>query len=154
MGTPMITIGAAIDSNNSHLDYAADLIATTLGGNLIGKTIAVWGLSFKAGTDDVRDSPAVAISSNLLRRGAKIRAYDPVARAPEHLKVSQQDSAIAACVDSNALVVLTDWPEFSSVKPSDARKVMAENAWVFDFRSALDEESWKSNINGFWKISD
>jgi UDPglucose 6-dehydrogenase len=154
LGTPMTTIQAAIQSNKTHLANASELITATLGGNLNGKTISVWGLSFKAGTDDVRESPAVAIASNLISRGAKIKAYDPVAKAPESLNVYQDQTAIAACANSSALVVLTDWPEFSTVEPGEVKKVMSQDAYVFDFRSVLDQQSWQSQFKGFWKISD
>jgi UDPglucose 6-dehydrogenase len=154
MGTPMSTVQAAIGSNQTHLANAAELVTSTLGGDLNGMTISVWGLSFKAGTDDVRESPAVAIASIFVSRGAKVKAYDPVAMVPQSLKVVQDQTAIAACVNSSALVVLTDWPEFSTIDPGEVKKAMDQDAYVFDFRSVLEHQSWASQFQEFWKISD
>jgi UDPglucose 6-dehydrogenase len=86
---------------------------------LRGKTICVWGLSFKAGTDDVREAPALKVITALLERGAKIRAYDPKAISnalnvlPEIPgKLSYAENAMDAAKGASAILVLTEWPEF------------------------------------------
>jgi UDPglucose 6-dehydrogenase len=86
---------------------------------LRGKTIAIWGLSFKAGTDDVREAPALKVISVLLQRGAKVLAYDPKA-IPNASRVlpaipgtlTYADSAIDAVKGASAILILTEWPEF------------------------------------------
>ena len=79
-----------------------------------GRRIAVWGLTFKAHTDDLRDSPAIEIVERLLAAGAQVCAYDPEvdkgAEVVEGLEVA--DDPYAACEGADVLVVLTEWPEF------------------------------------------
>jgi UDPglucose 6-dehydrogenase len=87
---------------------------------LRGKRLAVLGLSFKGGTDDVRESPAIAVVEMLLREGAEIRVYDPAAmdRAREVLPVSgvtYANSPYDAASDADAMLILTDWAEFASL---------------------------------------
>lgn len=108
-------------------------------GTLANTTIGVWGLAFKAGTDDVRDSLAMRVLDELHARGAKILAYDPVVRvAPlppgSRLVLSAHE---AACAD--ALLVLTDWPEFGAIPPrSYAHSI--ERRLVVDGRNILDAD--------------
>lgn len=153
LGSPMTTIEAAVTSNQLHMANSLRLVSSALGGNLAGKVIAVWGLSFKAGTDDIRESPAVAMAEDLVRQGAIVKSYDPMAKAPASLALHQKESAIEACANANALLVLADWPEFSNLSAKQVREAMEPDAHIFDFRSALDEVSWKLNFNNFWRIS-
>jgi UDPglucose 6-dehydrogenase len=71
-----------ITVNDQQLDRVADKIRTAAGGSLSGKVVAVWGLTFKAGTDDLRDSPAIAIIQRLMKFGARVQAFDPTVRHP------------------------------------------------------------------------
>jgi UDPglucose 6-dehydrogenase len=97
---------------------------------LRGKRLAVLGLAFKGGTDDVRDSPALEIVSSLLEAGASICAYDPAATArakealPSSPKLSFAASAYEACTGADALLVLTEWEEFTQLDLSLVRKLL------------------------------
>jgi UDPglucose 6-dehydrogenase len=88
---------------------------------LKGKRLAVLGLAFKGGTDDVRESPAIAVIHELLQHGAEIIAYDPAAKARaqaefnECQRISFASSAYDAARDADALLVLTDWEEFAAL---------------------------------------
>lgn len=89
-------------------------------GELKGKTIAVWGLSFKPGTDDVRESPAVEIVQELLVQGARLQVFDPVAMDSfrelyDHDNITWSKDKIGAVQNSDALCLLTDWDEFKNV---------------------------------------
>lgn len=91
--------------------------------HLQGKTIAVWGLAFKPETDDVRDAPAVEIISGLLERGAKVKAYDPIATDNfiHYFKmdgVEYCSEAQEAAIDADALCILTEWKEFKDISPA------------------------------------
>ncbi|OOC59298.1 UDP-glucose dehydrogenase family protein [Paenibacillus ihbetae] len=91
--------------------------------HLQGKTIAVWGLAFKPETDDVRDAPAIEIISSLLERGAKVKAYDPIAtdNFTRHFNmdgVEYCDKAHEAASDADALCILTEWKEFKDISPA------------------------------------
>src|SRR5581483_4720521 len=106
-----------IAAHERQFDVVAEEIAAQAGGQLDGVTVAAWGLTFKAGTDDLRDSPALSVLRRVQERGAKIRAYDPT--LPEagngHLQdlgLTLCDDPYAACADAKALVILTEWPEF------------------------------------------
>jgi UDPglucose 6-dehydrogenase len=153
LGSPMTTIEAAVTSNQLHMANSVRLVSSALGGDLAGKVISVWGLSFKAGTDDIRDSPAVAMAEELVRQGAIVKSYDPMAKAPASLALHQKESAIDACANAIVLLVLADWPEFSNLSAKQVSEAMEPDAHIFDFRNVLDEVSWKSNFNNFWRIS-
>jgi len=112
-------------------------------GSLEGKTVAAWGLAFKANTDDVRESPALEIIRMLLDKGARVKAYDPkamdnarkVMSGPEYV-----DSALEAARDADLLMILTDWEEFRVQDFSRVREVMRGRG-IIDTRNCLDPAS-------------
>lgn len=106
------------------------------GGELRGKRVALWGITFKARTDDIRDSPALEIARRLRELGAIVVAYDPTFRGPlDGLEVV--DDPYAACADASVLVVATEWDEFRWL---DFEKVgdLMETRAVVDARNLLD----------------
>jgi UDPglucose 6-dehydrogenase len=121
----------------------ADRVADALGGSLSGKTIAVLGLTFKANTDDTRESPAVAVIEHLIRGGAKVVAYDPMVAKFDLEGMSLADSALAAASGTDALVVLTEWAEFKSVESAEILTAMTGNV-VVDTRNVLDQDNWQA----------
>ena len=116
-------------------------------GALEGARVGVLGLAFKAGTDDVRDSPALAVTAEIARRGAVVTAYDPVAagRAGQVLPpaVRFADSAAGAARGADVLLVLTDWPEFAGIDPARLGGLVARRA-VADGRHVLDPARWRA----------
>lgn len=114
-------------------------------GTLENKRIAVWGLTFKAGTEDTRQSPAMDVVSLLQNEGAIICAYDPAvasgeARLPEAMRPFVAASARDAVVGADALAVLTDWPEFARADLGELGPVMRGRI-VFDGRNVLDKRA-------------
>lgn len=114
-------------------------------GTVQGKTVGVLGLSFKAGTDDVTDSPAMGVATVLLERGAVVRAFDPAAE--ERAKATHPDLAIAyndhadEMTDGcDALVLMTDWPEFLKIDWTDIARRTAGKL-VVDSRNFLEREA-------------
>lgn len=103
-----------VSVNRQQFERVVDKTEQVLGGPVGGRRIAVWGLTFKAHTDDLRDSPAIEIVERLLAAGAQVCAYDPEvdkgAEVVEGLEVA--DDPYAACEGADVLVVLTEWPEF------------------------------------------
>ncbi len=91
-------------------------ISHYFGGNLSGKTVAVWGLSFKPQTDDMREAPSLVIIEQLLEAGARVRAYDPVAmpEARHHFgdRIRYAADEYACLAGADCLAILTEWPEF------------------------------------------
>jgi UDPglucose 6-dehydrogenase len=113
--------------------------------------VGVWGLTFKAGTDDLRDSPALEIVDRLLAAGASVTAHDPTVRdrrGPVPAGVVVAEGPLEACAGADVLLVLTEWPEFTQVVPADAVAAMAGRA-VVDARNLLDPGPWRDLGVGF-----
>jgi UDPglucose 6-dehydrogenase len=107
-------------------------------GKLRGRTIAVLGLAFKPGTDDLRDAPSLVLASRLLAEGADVRAWDPVADAAHLLHgVTFCDSYLEAVQGADAAVIVTEWPELVGLLGSDVREAM-RNPLIVDGRNLLD----------------
>jgi UDPglucose 6-dehydrogenase len=152
-GIPMITVEAAINSNTMTKARVIERIEKQFMDGLSGASIAVWGLAFKANTDDVRDSPAVDIIEGLLKRGAFVRAFDPMARLGARDNLSLQASPDEACRGVDALIVLTEWPDFGLVNPSEMRVQMNTDPYVLDTRGILDQSSWSQVFPRFEGLS-
>jgi UDPglucose 6-dehydrogenase len=112
---------------------------------LAGKRIAVWGVAFKPGTDDVRDSPGLDIACRLHDLGAHVTVYDPVASG-NALEVSHQlmyaDSALEAARDADAVLVATAWPEFARISPFATKNVGASMT-VMDACQSINNSTWR-----------
>jgi UDPglucose 6-dehydrogenase len=111
-------------------------------GTLVDKRIALLGLAFKPDTDDMREASSLVLSARLQGEGAAVVAYDPVAEdiASSMLPgVEMADSATAALVGADAVVLVTEWPEFSELDWVSARESMG-NAVLIDGRNYLDAE--------------
>ena len=121
----------------------ADRVANALGGSLTGKTIAVLGLTFKANTDDTRESPAISVIEQLVSRGGKVVAYDPMVTKYELAGMSLADSAVTAASNADALVLLTEWAEFKSIDAKKIISAMSGNV-VVDTRNVLDKKTWET----------
>lgn len=107
-------------------------------GGLAGRTVGAWGIAFKPNTDDVRDSPALAVIRDLLGRGARVRAYDPVVgEGLTPAGVERAPGAIEAAEGADALLLLTEWNEFRWLDFARVRDVMARPV-VVDARNFLD----------------
>jgi UDPglucose 6-dehydrogenase len=130
---------ASIDVNEQQLDRVVDKVAAAAGGSLEGVTVAAWGLTFKARTDDLRESPALAVIARLRARGAVVQAYDPTVRGPLPDLDVRQDP-YAACEGATVLVVLTEWDELRWLDFDKVGSVMA-GRHVVDARNLLDRAS-------------
>jgi UDPglucose 6-dehydrogenase len=133
-----------ITVNDQQFDRVAGKVATAVGGDLRGKRIAVWGLTFKAGTDDLRDSPAIAIVERLLLKGAHIVAFDPTViehRTGLPNAIELAGSPADAANNADALVILTEWDEFKWVDPQVIATTIGGRT-VVDARNLLDRTAW------------
>lgn len=117
-------------------------VARLAGGTVAGARLAVWGLAFKAGTDDIRQSPAVEVIRRLVGAGANVAAYDPaVDRLPPDLgldTVALCGDAYAPCDGAEVLVVLTEWEEFRRLDMTKVASLLAGPPRVVDARNLLD----------------
>jgi UDPglucose 6-dehydrogenase len=138
-GYDFALLRGVIAANDEQRQRMVDKVVDAAGGSLAGVTVAAWGLAFKANTDDVRDSPAVSIISELVGLGATVRCYDPKAAAVL-TGVQLVDSALAACDGADLLVVLTEWPEFVAADlVAVAERLRLKQ--VVDTRNVLDRDS-------------
>ncbi|MFD7421308.1 UDP-glucose dehydrogenase family protein [Streptomyces californicus] len=122
-----------------------DLAQEELGGDLRGKRITIWGAAFKPGTDDIRNSPALAVAQSLHNLGAAVTVSDPKAldnARKLHPELDYADDPIAAAVDADLLLHLTEWHHFAAIAPTRLASC-AGALKVIDARGTLDTEQWR-----------
>jgi UDPglucose 6-dehydrogenase len=144
LGTPFTLLKEVERINRHQLDRFIKKIRESL-WVLSEKKIAVWGLSFKPDTDDLRSSVAVALVEALVAEGAEVTAYDPKAMdkardLPIAEKITLADSPTAATEGAEALIIATEWPEFANVDLAEVREKMIAPL-IFDGRNLLDPDS-------------
>jgi len=129
--------------NERQKSVLVDKVVARFGGDLQGRSFAMWGLAFKPNTDDMREAPSRVIVSELLRRGATVRAYDPVARAEARRVFGDLrgleivESAAQALPGADALLIVTEWKEFKS-PDFDAIRNRLRQPVVFDGRNLYE----------------
>lgn len=135
--------------NNDQKKFLFEKISRYFGKNLKGKTVAVWGLSFKANTEDMRESPSRVLLEHLWKAGVKVRAYDPQAN-PEAKRIYGERKDLVLCqtpeeaIDgADALAIVTEWEVFRSPDFEDMKKRL-KNSIVFDGRNLYDPIDMKS----------
>jgi UDPglucose 6-dehydrogenase len=113
-------------------------------GRLRGKKVALLGLAFKAGTDDMREAPSLVLASRLLAEGAEVRAWDPVARPGELMKGAVLcDTVLEAVTGADAAVIVTEWEELRELASAEVRNAMARPL-IIDGRNLLDPQATRS----------
>jgi len=144
-GIPLRVLDAVEEANDAQKQILVNKLIARLGPDLKGKRFAMWGLAFKPNTDDMREAPSRVIVSELLRRGATVNAYDPVAmheagRVFGRVQgLSFADKAMAALADADALVIVTEWKEFRSPDFTAIRAALRQPV-VFDGRNMYAPE--------------
>jgi len=128
-----------------------ELATTACGGSLLGANIAVLGAAFKPESDDVRDSPALNVAGMLQLNGATVNVYDP--KAMENSQrlfptLNYSTSVLEACERADAVLVLTEWPEFVDLEPATLAATVHSRV-IVDGRSCLDTERW---TGAGWKV--
>ena len=138
---------AVEDVNDDQKNVLVKKVIQEFGEDLTGRSFAFWGLSFKPETDDMREAPSIVIANEIIQRGAKITAYDPVAIEEAKIilgnKIAYSDNAYSALKNSDALLLITEWREFRS---PDWSKVKSElkNLILFDGRNIYDRSYLRS----------
>jgi UDPglucose 6-dehydrogenase len=134
--------------NNDQKQVLFSKIMKYFNGDLKQKTIALWGLSFKPQTDDMREAPALIIVSKLLEAGAKVNVYDPVAlaEARHHFgdTVSYFTDQYEALIDADGLALITEWPEFRFPNFKIMKKLLSSQV-IFDGRNIYDRDEIKQH---------
>jgi len=148
-GRPLRLLEAVEHVNEGQKHVLASKIKRKFGENLAGKRFAVWGLAFKANTDDMREASSLTLIGDLTEAGAAVRAYDPAA-AHEAKKIFAEQAAVeivasapAALEGADALVVITEWQEFRSPDFA-AIKAKLKTPAIFDGRNLYDPKVLKS----------
>ena len=135
-------------TNNSQIDVFLNKIFSHFGSDIKGKVFAVWGLSFKPKTNDMREAPSIKIIERLLEKGAVIKAYDPKAidgaKKIFKDKIEYMPSSYSALEDVDALLLLTEWNEFRRPDFEKIKNLM-KTAVIFDGRNQYDEKSLKQH---------
>ncbi len=140
----------------------SSLVIRNLFGTLSNKKIAVFGFSFKANTNDTRESPTINISKYLFQEGAKLYFYDPKVSETQIIAAFEDyenegkfeicKTAIEACTGSDAVIVLTEWNEFKLLDWQLIYEVMHKPAWVFDTRICLEKDNLKKIGFKVWTL--
>jgi len=152
-GSPLKIIEAVVAVNDARKEKMADKVIEGVGGNVGGKTIAVLGLAFKPNTDDMRESPAIAIINKLALAGAHIRAYDPEAmdEAKQQLPdITYCTNAYECAQGADALVIITEWDQFRALDFERVQSLMVEPVLI-DLRNIYN--SVRMAEQGFTYIS-
>ena len=142
-GCPLQLLVAVDAVNERQKLVLVEKIVQRFGDDLSGKTIALWGLAFKPNTGDMREAPSLYIVTELARRGARIRAYDPVARHEAANALGNVaglvivDSADAALQGADALAIVTEWKEFRT-PDFEAIRATLRQPLVFDGRNLYE----------------
>ncbi|HYL26494.1 MAG TPA: UDP-glucose/GDP-mannose dehydrogenase family protein [Candidatus Nitrosotalea sp.] len=137
-GSPSQLLQATLRVNDAQPRRVVDILEEEL-GQLQGARVGVWGLAFKAGTDDLRSSLALRVLDDLATRGASVIAYDPAIESAELPGSTALARSAMEAANADALLVLTEWPEFSEVDPA-ALAVSLRRRIVVDGRNVLDGE--------------
>jgi UDPglucose 6-dehydrogenase len=161
LGVHLELLQAVESVNDRQKSVLVDKVVARFGDNLTGRSFALWGLAFKPNTDDMREAPSRVIVHELLRRGAVVRAYDPVA-GTEARRVfgdlpglSILDSAAQVLPGADALLIATEWKEFKS-PDFDAIRGQLKQPVVFDGRNLYDPALMQSmgiDYSGIGRVS-
>jgi len=145
-------VEAVNESQKSRLFYKA---MQYFNSDLKGKTIALWGLSFKPKTDDMREAPALVLIDKLIEQGAKVKAFDPVAMDESKRKIGDKieysEDKYGALVDADALMLVTEWPEFR-IPDFNVMKKLLKNKVIFDGRNIYDRKTVEENGFDYFNI--
>lgn len=126
-----------IDVNDQQFDRVVSKVRRAAGGSLEGARVGILGLTFKAGTDDMRDSPAIEIAARLIGEGATVRAFDPVGQDCPIAAIEECGTPYDAAADADVVAVLTEWQEFTHLDFDKLAEVMHQKS-IVDARNLLD----------------
>lgn len=146
-GYPMRVLKAVEEVNETQKSLLFEKLEKIFNGDLEGKTIALWGLAFKPGTDDMREAPALVLIGKLRKAGCVVRAYDPAAMGESKRRIG--DTIFYACdmydalLDADALMLVTEWKEFrlpawGVVKKTMKQPVILDGRNIYDVKELQD----------------
>jgi UDPglucose 6-dehydrogenase len=139
-GVDQRIVRTTVEVNDRRKESMVERVSNALGGDVAGKHVAVLGLAFKPNTDDMRDAPAIPLVKALVERGAKVSAFDPVAREQAEKvlpEIEFADDAYAAADGADVLVIVTEWDEFRALDLDRVAASLAGKTLV-DLRNVYD----------------
>ena len=139
---PIQLLDAALESNLKAHARIVEKCKKALGGSLKDKKISVWGLSFKANTDDTRFSPAISVIERLILEGAQISSFDPIVKSVENLSMKVSADIKQNVTGADAIVLLTEWQEFKEIDPKEI-SVLVTQKIIIDSRNLLNKNKWE-----------
>ena len=170
---------SVVNINTWHQSRISQLVIKNLFGTLAGKKIVILGFAFKVNTNDTRESAAIQICKDLINEGAYLFIHDPkvnphqitndlgvkqLSKNSEAESLTMYDGLgtwnysenldIEIFNDAYAVLVLTEWPQYSSINWKEVAKKMIKPGWIFDSRSILDAEKVKNSELNFWRVGD
>jgi len=141
--------------NESQKQVMIDKIETHFEGQLVGKTIAVWGLAFKPKTDDIREAPALVLIDHLLKQGAQVQVHDPEAmpnvRAVYGDRITFYELSYGALQDADALAIMTEWNDYKRPNWEEVLKLMKSPA-IFDGRNLYDTDRMRDRGIRYYSV--
>ena len=144
-----LILDAVIKANSNRPAIMINKIASAVGGNIAGKKLAILGLTYKAGTDDLRSSPAIDLINMLKAARGEVVAYDPegMKNASKYFdNLDCADNMYKAIEDADAIIIATEWPEFKSLDLVKAKGLVKQSV-IIDLRNIID--STYAEDNGF-----
>jgi UDPglucose 6-dehydrogenase len=139
---PIPLLDAALESNLKAHARIVEKCKKALGGTLKDKKISVWGLSFKANTDDTRFSPAISVIERLILEGAQISSFDPIVKSVENLSMKVSADIKQNVTGADAIVLLTEWQEFKEIDPKEISDLVTQKI-IIDSRNLLNKNKWE-----------
>lgn len=139
---PIPLLDAALESNLKAHARIVEKCKKALGGTLKDKKISVWGLSFKANTDDTRFSPAISVIERLILEGAQISSFDPIVKSVENLSMKVSADIKQNVTGTDAIVLLTEWQEFKEIDPKEISDLVTQKI-IIDSRNLLNKNKWE-----------
>ncbi|MBT2559525.1 UDP-glucose/GDP-mannose dehydrogenase family protein [Hymenobacter sp. ISL-91] len=142
-GYQMQVLQAVESVNEGQKELLFNKVNKHFNGELTGKKMAVWGLSFKPKTDDIREAPSLVIIEKLLAAGCVVSAYDPVAmQEARHTlgdRITYSDNQMESLIEADALLIVTEWPEFRVLNLAVVSRLMKQKV-IFDGRNIYDKQ--------------
>jgi UDPglucose 6-dehydrogenase len=155
LGYSMEIIKATERVNNIQKSVIVKKITQHFKGGMKDKTLALWGLSFKPNTDDMREAPSLVVIEELIRSGAIIQAYDPVAmNEAKHIlgdRIKYSQDMYEAVIDADALILVTEWSEFRVPNYKVLNRLMKQKV-IFDGRNIYEPSEMKENGFTYYPI--
>ena len=156
---------AVIELNEWQMLRISKIVVSNLFGSVSNKKIGILGFAFKADTNDIRESPAIEICKNLINDGARLNIHDPKVHEDDLNKVlskpsyEKEDWDIAknindVFVDSDAVIILTEWEEYKKIDWDSQVEFMRRPSWIFDTRNLLELKNIDTNKVNIWQTGN